>query len=52
MAVTLDRETVKELITFKLQHIQETIRVILDNWQIDNTDDFLVQVKSAELTNA
>ncbi|TFF84945.1 hypothetical protein EU523_00840 [Candidatus Heimdallarchaeota archaeon] len=52
MTIKLEREKAKELITFKLQHIHETIRSILEKWGIDNTDDFLAMAKSGELENA
>ena len=52
MNVSIERETVKELITFKLQHIQDLIRSILDKWGEDNSDDFISKAKSVELENA
>ena len=52
MNVSIERETVKELITFKLQHIQDLIRSILDKWGVDNSDDFISKAKSGELENA
>ena len=52
MDVSIERETVKELITFKLQHIQDLIRSILDKWSEDNSDDFISKAKSGELENA
>lgn len=52
MNVSIERETVKELITFKLQHIQDLIRSILDKWGEDNFDDFISKAKSGELENA
>ena len=52
MNVSIERETVKELITFKLQHIQDLIRSILDRWSEDNSDDFISKAKSGVLENA
>ena len=52
MNVSIERETVKELITFKLQHLQDLIRSILDKWSEDNTDDFISKAKSGDLENA
>ena len=52
MDVSIERETVKELINFKLQHIQELIRSILNKWGEDNSDDFIFKAKTGELENA
>jgi hypothetical protein len=52
MSVSIEKETAKELITFKLQHIQEEIQAILDKWDEDNTDDFISKAKSDTLENA
>ncbi len=52
MNVSIERETVKELITFKLQHIQDIIRSILDKWDEENSDDFISKAKSGTLENA
>jgi len=52
MNVSIERETVKELITFKLQYIQDLIRSILDKWAEENSDDFISKAKSGELENA
>ena len=52
MDVSLERETAKELISFKLNHIQESIHSILDKWGEDNTDDFITKAKSGILNNA
>ena len=52
MDVSIERETAKELITFKLQHIQDLIRSILNKWNQDNSDDFISKAKSGELENA
>ncbi len=52
MDVSIERKTIKELITFKLQHIQDSIRSIFDKWGEDNTDDFISKAKSGGLENA
>ena len=52
MDVSIERETAKELISFKLHHIQELIHSILDKWGEDNTDDFVSKAKSGLLDNA
>ena len=52
MSVSIEKETAKELITFKLQHIQEEIQSILNKWEEDNTDDFISKAKSGVLENA
>ncbi|MHA1659677.1 MAG: hypothetical protein ACTSUT_11220 [Promethearchaeota archaeon] len=52
MNVSIERETVKELITFKLQHTQDLIRSIINKWDMDNFDDFMTKAKSGELENA
>lgn len=45
MSVSIEKETAKELISFKLHHIQEEIQNILDKWNEDNTDDFISKFK-------
>jgi len=50
--VSIERENVKELITFKLQHTQDLIRSIINKWDMDNFDDFMTKAKSGELENA
>ncbi len=52
MSVSIEKETAKELITFKLKHIQEKIQSILNKWEEDNTDDFISKAKSGTLENA
>ncbi|MHA1489287.1 MAG: hypothetical protein ACTSRI_06495 [Promethearchaeota archaeon] len=52
MNVSIERENVKELITFKLQHTQDLIRSIINKWDMDNFDDFMTKAKSGELENA
>lgn len=52
MNVSIERETLKELITFKLQHLQDLISSILDKWGEDNSDDFISKAKSGDLENA
>ena len=52
MDVSIERETVKELISFKLHHIQDLIRSILDKRGEENSDDFISKAKSGELENA
>jgi len=52
MSVSLKKETAKELISFKLHHIQEEIQKILKKWNEDNTDDFISKAKKRILENA
>ena len=52
MNVSIEKETVKELINFKLQHIQELIHSILNKWNEDNSDDFISKARSGALENA
>ena len=52
MDISIERETVEELISFKLHHIQELIHSILDKWDEDNTDDFISKAKSGILNDA
>ncbi|MEE9378209.1 MAG: hypothetical protein V3V33_09245 [Candidatus Lokiarchaeia archaeon] len=51
MDVSIERETAKELISFKLHHLQELIQSILDKWSEDNADDFISKTKSGVLKN-
>ena len=52
MDVSIERETAKELISFKLHHIQDLIHSILNKWDQENTDDFISKAKSGLLENA
>ena len=52
MDVSIERETAKELISFKLHHIQDLIHSILNKWNQENTDDFISKAKSGLLENA
>ncbi|TFG26907.1 MAG: hypothetical protein EU532_08740 [Promethearchaeota archaeon] len=52
MDVSIERDTLKELITFKLQHTHDLIRSILDKWGEGNSDDFISKAKSGALENA
>jgi len=52
MSVSIEKETAKELISFKLHHIQEEIQNILNRWDEDNTDDFISKAKKGILENA
>ncbi|TFF88959.1 MAG: hypothetical protein EU550_00190 [Promethearchaeota archaeon] len=52
MSVSIEKEIAKDLITFKLQHLQEEIQSILNKWEEDNTDDFISKAKSGTLENA
>ncbi|MBD3213206.1 MAG: hypothetical protein GF311_11420 [Candidatus Lokiarchaeota archaeon] len=52
MSVSIEKETAKELVTFKLQHLREEIQSILNKWEEDNTDDFISKAKSGTLENA
>jgi len=52
MDVSIEQETAKELISFKLHHIQDLIHTILDKWNENNTDDFISKARSGLLENA
>ena len=52
MTITLENEVVEDLIKFKLQHIQETIRSILNKWNENNIEDFIQKARAGELTDA
>lgn len=52
MSVSIEKETAKELISFKIHHIQEEIQNILNRWDEDNTDDFISKAKKGILENA
>ena len=52
MDVSIERETAKELISFKLHHIQDLIHTILDKWNENNTDDFISKARGGLLENA
>ena len=52
MDVKIGRDTFEELAIFKLQHLQNLIRSILDKWKEDNSDDFISKARSGELKNA
>ena len=52
MNVSIEKEIVKDLITFKLQHTQELISSIIDRWNINNADDFIIMARNGELENA
>ena len=52
MDVSIKRETAKELISFKLQHIQETIQNLLNKWGEDYVDEFLSKAKKGFLEDA
>ncbi len=52
MNVSIERDTFEELITFKLQYIQDLIRSILKKWNEENSDDFIKKAKTGELENA
>ncbi|MGV9173616.1 MAG: hypothetical protein ACOC44_17345 [Promethearchaeia archaeon] len=48
----MEKETAKELISFKLRHIQGEIQSILKRWDEDNPDDFIVKARRGILENA
>lgn len=52
MDVSIELDTLKELITFRLHHTHDLIRSILDKWGEKNSDDFISKAKSGELENA
>lgn len=52
MTITLENEIAEDLIKFKLQHIQETITVILNKWKEENIEDFIKKARSGSLPEA
>ena len=44
--------TLEELITFKLQHLQNLMRSILEKWKEENSEDFISKARSGELKDA
>lgn len=52
MDVKLEQDVARELISFKLKHVQKTIRSILDKWKEENTDDFISKAKEGILEDA
>ena len=52
MSIKIERETFEELITFKLHHLQNLMRSILDKWNEENSEDFISKAKSGELKEA
>ncbi len=52
MSIKIERETLEELITFKLQHLQNLMRSILDKWKEENSEDFISKAKNGELKDA
>jgi hypothetical protein len=52
MTVEIEEKVVKDLISFKLQHIQKNIDLILEKWKEDTTDEFIKKARTGELENA
>ncbi len=52
MTVEIEEKVVKDLISFKLQHIQKNIDLILEKWKEDTTDEFIKKGRTGELENA
>jgi hypothetical protein len=52
MTVEIEEKVVKDLISFKLQHIQKNIDLILEKWKEDTTDEFIKKARNGELENA
>ena len=52
MTISLDSETARELITFKLNSLQITLNDILSHWNQDTVEEFIQKAKSGELENA
>lgn len=52
MDVKIERDTFEELVIFKLEHLQNLIRSILDKWNEENSDDFISKARSGELKDA
>ncbi|HME50910.1 MAG TPA: hypothetical protein VKM55_01710 [Candidatus Lokiarchaeia archaeon] len=43
--ISIDRDIVEELVTYKLRRLEEIIRSILERWNVTYTDDFLSKAK-------
>ncbi|MGQ4874776.1 MAG: hypothetical protein ACP6IY_11970 [Promethearchaeia archaeon] len=52
MDAPIERDIIKELVFFKLRHIQKTIYNILKRWGEENTDDFISKTRNGILENA
>ena len=52
MTITLGNDVARELVSFKLQHIQSTLQDILAKWNQGNVDDFIQKARSGELPDA
>ena len=52
MSIKIERETLEELITFKMQHLQTFMRSLLNKWEEENSEDFIQKAKSGELKDA
>ena len=52
MSVKIKKKTAKELISFKMQHLDDLMQSILKKWEVNNSEDFIKKAKSGELKNA
>jgi len=52
MSIKIERKTLEELIIFKLQHVQNLMRSILEKWKEENSEDFISKAKSGDLKDA
>ena len=52
MTIKLENNIAEELIKYKLGHLQKTISTILEKWNEENIEDFLVKAKTGELLDA
>lgn len=49
MTIQIDESLAKDLIYHRLRELDAIIKDILDNWQYDNIDDFVNDVKQGKL---
>ena len=52
MSIKIERKTFEELITFKLQHLQNLMRSILNKWKEENSEEFISKARNGELKDA
>ncbi len=52
MTVKIDSNLAEELVRFKLNCIQNTLKTILEKWHESNTDDFARKARTGELSDA
>jgi hypothetical protein len=43
--ISIDKDIVEDLITYKLRRVEEIIKSILERWNVTDADDFLSKAK-------